>query len=95
MNRKLSSSEWLSRNDFDNFYDWIDYTLDIPSQEEGNENMKKKFMVVAANSLTYETYEEAEAGAKKYTSRNEQPYAVMQAISVTKEVVPEIEVVKL
>jgi len=81
-------SEW------DNLYDYID-SLTIPVQQEGNENMEKKFHIMPANGFRYKTYEEAEAEAKRSTARNDQPYAVVQAISMTKEVVPEIEVVKL
>jgi len=81
------SSEW------DNIYDYID-SLDIPSQE-GNKNMDKKFHIMPTNGFRYKTYEEAEAEAKRYTARNDQPYAIVQAVSMTKEIVPEIEVVKL
>ena len=73
---------------------WID-SLDILSQEQGNENMDKKFLITETTCLKYKTYEEAENDAKKYTARNDRPYAVLQAISMTKEIVPEIEVVKL
>lgn len=76
-------------------YDFSLSIVDEEEQEQGNENMDKKFIVMATNSFKYRTYEEAETEAKRYTARNDQPYAVAQAISVTKEVVPEIEVVKL
>jgi hypothetical protein len=57
--------------------------------------MKKKFTVVSPENLAYETYEDAEVAAKQYTSKYDTPYAVMQAVAVTKVIVPDIEVTKL
>lgn len=66
-----------------------------PQQEEGNKNMKNKFRVDRALNLQFESYEAAEAVAKQYTAKNDEAYAVMQAVAVTKTVVPDIEVTKL
>jgi len=65
------------------------------AQEEGNKKMKNKFHILRMHSLNYETYAEAERVAKQYTVKNDEPYAIVQAIAVTKEVVPAIEVEKL
>lgn len=72
------------------------YNLDIyKSQQEGNEDMEKKFAVLAKGNFKHKTYEDAEKEAKRYTANNGDEYVIAQAIASTIQPVPEIEVVKL
>ncbi len=80
-------------------YDHI-YGLDIckgvKSQEEGNDNMEKKFIVATTKDWTgYATEEAAVDIAKRYTSKNQQPYFVFQAITKVESPAPEAVVTKL
>lgn len=69
-------------------------TMSDQQEEEGNEDMEKKFAVLIPATLKYKTYEEAEKVAKQSTATNGSDYVIVQAIASTLQPVPEIEVVK-
>ena len=71
--------------------------LDKGSSKEGNKNMEKnRFATVATNDLTgYLTEDDAVVVAKRYTSKYQKPYYVLQAIAKIESPVPEAIVTKL
>ena len=84
-----------TRYHYDDLYNYISPLSITLQQEEGNENMEKKFYVMSPSSITYKTYEDAEKNAKKYADANKCDYAIMQAIALAQVPTPAIEVVKL
>src|SRR5258708_40272610 len=105
-NYPLNYSEgWICTNySEDNLYERLynkyvydlDIYDDVKSQKEGNENMEKKFIVATTKDWTgYATEEAAVDIAKRYTSKNQQPYFVFQAITKVESPAPEAVVTKL
>lgn len=75
------------------FDNWADLQP-LLSNNNGDKPMKK-FIVPVSAASTYDTYELAEADAKRKTASNDAAYGIYQLIAKTKEIVPDIQVEKV